>query len=57
MTRRERAALSFLLPGIACFVVANSGPIEEGVLNVLLTFAGMVLVILGLLRMRQKPDA
>ena len=57
MTRRDKVALAFLLPGIACFVVAGLPPIENGPLNVVLTFAGIGLVILGFLRMRNMPDA
>jgi len=57
VTRRDKVALAFLLPGIACFVVAGLPPIENGPLNVVLTFAGIGLVILGFLRMRNMPDA
>jgi len=56
MTRRDKVTLSLLLPGIACFMVAGLPAIESGPLNVVLTFAGIVLVVVAFLRRRKVPE-
>ena len=56
MTRRDKVALSFFVPSIACFVVAHVPQIDNGPLNVALILAGIGLFVLGFLRMRKTPE-
>ncbi|HEX9692265.1 MAG TPA: hypothetical protein VGA22_09225 [Gemmatimonadales bacterium] len=56
MTRRDRVGLAFLVPAIAAFIVADLPSLKNGPWNAVLTFAGIILVVLGFLRMRRMSE-